>query len=522
MGNGVNPFVTGDVNAPSGINLMWNTWMPLPALVMAPVTLLAGPLAAFNSLITLATTLSGFAMYLAARRWVEGRPAAIAAGLAYGFAPYVLVHSYTGHANLALAFTPPLLLILLDVIVVEQTERPRTAGVWLGALALVQLFTTEEILASELVAAVVVVAWLALLHPRAVRSRIAHVVRCLGWALVVFVPVAAGPLWVQFFGPQVPTHPVTDTTFFITDLANVVLPTYSQGIDPGFAQSVALHYLGNSGEWAGYIGIPMLIVAVVTTVRCWRRPVVRIAALSAVTLLLVSFGSSLHVAGVDTHIPMPGWVLAHLPVFDNLTPARFGMYVALAMALLLAVAVDTMPRTRAAARVALVAAAALVAAYLPPIPFPTRAAPVPSFFTASPRPYANGATLLVLPFAHDFYSADAMRWQAAAGVSFAMPEGYVITRLPDGHAGTGPAPSAMQSLFVALADGERTAAQVTAGEEVAVAAEIAADGVSGIVLVDGTPHADQETQVVDAIATTIGGGRPTVEGGVTYWQLAAG
>src|SRR5271169_5115570 len=38
------PALTTDgMNAPQGISVMWNTFMPLPGVLLAPVTLLAGP-----------------------------------------------------------------------------------------------------------------------------------------------------------------------------------------------------------------------------------------------------------------------------------------------------------------------------------------------------------------------------------------------------------------------------------------------------------------------------------------------
>ncbi|MHB8718582.1 MAG: hypothetical protein ACYDAC_06790 [Candidatus Dormibacteria bacterium] len=519
IASGTDPLISHAIDAPTGVNLMWNTWMPLPSLLLWPVTALAGPLAAFDSLVTLAAALSAFAMFAVTRRWVRRRSAAVAAGLAYGFSPYVLVHAYTGHANLALAVTPPLLLLLLDSIVVRGSLPARRGGLWLGAVVLVQLFTTEELLASELVAAAVVLLWLAVLHPRQARRGAAHLARSLAWAMLVVVPVAAYPLWVQFFGPLALSHAVSDNAFYITDLANVVLPTDVQGVDPGFAQAVALHYLGNSGEWAGYVGLPMLAVATLTAGRLWSRPLVRAATLSSITLLLFSFGSSLHVAGVDTHIPMPGLLLAHLPVLNNLLPARFGVYVDLGTALLLALAVEALPRTRPAARAGLLGGVLLVVAYLPPLPFPTRAAPVPSFFTTSPHPYAPGATLLVLPFARDFDSADAMRWQAAGGFWFAMPEGYAITRLPGGGAGTGPPPSATSTLFSSLQEGRLTPAQVADGDLAAVVSELRREGVDGVVLVDGTPHADAIRTVVDAVVGRLGGTFGGDTGGALHWQI---
>ena len=45
-------------------------------------------------------------------------------------------------------------------------------------------------------------------------------------------------------------------------------------------------------------------------------------------------------------------------------------------------------------------------------------------------PMDAGADVLVVPFSHDFYSTQAVLWQAQAGMRFAMPEGYIINRAP--------------------------------------------------------------------------------------------
>src|SRR5215468_8515669 len=45
VAHGRNPLYFATMNAPAGVNGMWNTSLLLPALLLAPVTALAGPLA---------------------------------------------------------------------------------------------------------------------------------------------------------------------------------------------------------------------------------------------------------------------------------------------------------------------------------------------------------------------------------------------------------------------------------------------------------------------------------------------
>ena len=54
---------TAGMNAPPGINLMWNTPMLLPGVLLAPVTLLAGPQVSLTVLMTVGFAGSALAMF---------------------------------------------------------------------------------------------------------------------------------------------------------------------------------------------------------------------------------------------------------------------------------------------------------------------------------------------------------------------------------------------------------------------------------------------------------------------------
>ncbi len=509
-----NPLFTTNLIEPGGVNLMWNTWIPLPALLLSPLTLLLGPVASFDIAVTLGVALSAWCAYLAASRFLRRRLAAVLAGAAYGFSPFIFDQSYTGHSNMVIAVVPPLMLLLLDTILVRQTRSPRRAGLLFGALMTAQFFITEELLASETVMVIVGVACLALMHRREAATRWRYVVACLRWALALFIPLVAYPVWFQFFGPQVPHQLIPDKNFFVTDLLNVFLPSTAQGVEPSFARDIASHYAGNSGEWGGYVGIPMLAVVAWTAWRQWRRPLVRVLCISAAVAVVLSFGSTLHVGGTDTHIPLPAAILAHLPVLDNLVPARFAIYVALFTALLFGVFVDSLPSTRQSARVVVPATVLIAAAFVPPLPFPTRPAMTPAFFTASPAPLAPGSAVLVVPFSHDFYSTQAVLWQAEAGMWFSMPEGYIINRWPSGSAAQGPPPSVTGSTLVAIEGGAATAAGVSAQTRQEILVELRRWNIGAVVLGPLGHHAaDMRTFLADLL-----GARPVDRDGVAVWS----
>src|SRR6202042_2932651 len=103
------PALTTDaMNAPQGISVMWNTFMPLPGMLLAPGTLPAGPQASLTVLMTAGFAGSALAMFAVLRRWGASRTAAALGGGVYGFSP-ALVQSSLGHYDLQFAVLPPLI-----------------------------------------------------------------------------------------------------------------------------------------------------------------------------------------------------------------------------------------------------------------------------------------------------------------------------------------------------------------------------------------------------------------------------
>ena len=101
-------LITVGMNAPQGVSVMWNTFMLLPGMLLAPVTLLAGPQASLTALMTVGFAGSALAMIAVLRRWGASIPAAALGGGVYGFSP-ALILSSLGHYDLQFAVLPPLI-----------------------------------------------------------------------------------------------------------------------------------------------------------------------------------------------------------------------------------------------------------------------------------------------------------------------------------------------------------------------------------------------------------------------------
>jgi hypothetical protein len=421
LAHGHDLLVTHHLNYPDGVNLMWNTSLPLPGLLLAPVTDIWGAVFTFNLLLVLSYGLSAWCAYLAIRRFAPGHLAAAVGGLVYGFSPAMRVQSH--HLHMSLAFLVPLILLAVHEILVRQRHSPWLAGAGLGLMAGAQLLIGEELLAMTGLLAFALFLLLVLANLRRLRERWAYAAKAFAVALTLCSAIIVWPLSVQFDGPQ-RIHGDIQKTNYSNDLQSFILPGWPQAMTwDGAGQLVDEFAGGNSA----YLGLPLLLVLVVLGVR-WRSSGVVRAGLALMALAAVlSLGPTLLVGGRDTGIPLPWAFFEHLPLLPSLIPARLAQLTALFAGLLLAVFLQAVWQEGGWRRWASVAVALFVLAPLwPSGTIEASRVPTPAFFTGpAVRSLPRDSVVLVLPWAYR-RTALAMTWQAEAGLRYRMPGGYFI------------------------------------------------------------------------------------------------
>src|SRR6266851_3564958 len=482
LSHGLNPLLTSYLDFPDGINLMWQTSVPLLGLLLAPVTLTLGPIFAYNLLMTASMALGAWCGFLAFRRHVMRPWAAATGGLLFGFSPYVLGQSL-GHPHVGVVFICPLMLIAFEEAVVRQRRSPWRLGAMVGALAAAQLLISEEMLLTQMLLAAMALAILIRLRPDNVRMRAAYVLKVLGVAAGILTLVAAWPLSTQFFGPQAVLGTLPASNVFVTDVAGLLLPTSLQAIAPSALTAVTDRFSGSQYEAGTFIGLPLLALLVLAVMRHWRAPVVQVASMLAALAIALSLGVTFHLDGVTTGIPA-GLLVAVLVDRWNFASRR---------------------QTMAAGAVAVLALLSL----LPRIPFVTSPTNVPAYFSAGAvSPLPTDSVALVVPYAHQFESR-AMLWQLSADLRFKMPEGYANRPGP----ALDPAPTMLGHDLMAMQQGAR-APDVSATYRAAALAELRRWQVKAVVL---GPMADEDRML--EFLTAIMGTTPTQNGGVYLWSL---
>jgi hypothetical protein len=537
--HGQNPTFTNYIDYPSGVNLMWNTSVLLPGVVLGPLTELAGFVLSYNVLMTVGVALSAWTAYMLTRRYVSSQVAAGVGGALYGFSPLMTAHSL-GHPQLTVAFLPPILLLLLDEIVRVQRRRPYVWGFLLGLTAAAQLLTGEELLAITALVGFFLVCLAAVLCRDQVRPRVRHAILGLATAAVTFAVLAAVPIGFQFFGPQHVTGAAHVSNTYVSDALSFFVPTRLMLLAPPSAVSLSNRFSGNAVEANSYVGLLLAVLLIFIAVRYWRRLEVRLAALVSALIAILSMGMTIHFAGKNTGIPvfvfalafvlllrsLAGWLMLFLtfvgwlamsrfPVLSNILPARLMLLFYLLAGLLIALWLDEMKAWRPQMRwLGGLAAAASLALVLPALPYPSSPATVPAFFVAGAASrIPEGSVALVVPFS---MSGDvrAMIWQEQAGMRFRMPEGYAF--IPDiGPRGQrlSPPPSVTQTQVIVVAQGR--AAPLTPQTRQQILSELKSWQVQTVIIGPMT----NEQQEIDLFTSLFGQAPQPADGVYVWWGV---
>ena len=302
-----NPWATRAIAAPVGVQLGLHALMPLPGVLLAPVTLIFGPSASYNLLSIALPGLLCYATYRVARLWLRSQPGAIAAGAFFGLSSMLVWRSWY-HLNLALGelFIP----IALEAAV-RLTRRPgwRQAvilGVVLGAAVL----TDQEMAVLVIIVAVLTLApWLLRrTAPGPVVKQSVAKLRAAGLAAVVAL-VLASPQLIAIMR-QARSGGMTSPPGSL----QASYRGYSGSLPDMFAPSprIADFGLGHLGfifhgplsDGVPTFGLLLSVLAVAGTAAQWRRVSTRLLALCWLACAALALGPVLR-AGPHLLIPVP-------------------------------------------------------------------------------------------------------------------------------------------------------------------------------------------------------------------------
>jgi hypothetical protein len=479
-----NPLFSSALNAPAGVNVMWNTALLPLAVVCSPLTAAVGPFATVGVLFILSPALSATTAFLVLRRLTRHSTGAALGSAMYGFGPFFV--GQFGHLHLLFAVFPPLLVLFGHRLLVAGTDHPVRLGVWLGAVTGVQLLISEELVVLCTIAVVVALFWLAVVNYRelsAFQRRWRTTATALGWAAGVGAAVVAIPLGYEFFGRQALPHGVRPGTAR-ADLASLVRPSLLQHFASHESIAANLHYPANGAENTAYLGWPLLCAIAVICV--WgivrRERFILWWAPTFASLIVLSLGSPISINGHD--IGRGPWALVRrLPLVGGAQPVRFSLLVTLMVAALIA---WLLARCRGWHLMVLTAiSAAMLLPLLPAHPAVANRIPVtPAFFTSEAvEQIPTGAITVVLPQAA-FPRVNGMVYQIRSGLRFDLVGGYSVFEV---HGRSSYVP-VLPDFVNLLRKVDRTGQLPDPAEVAAAHASVSGSGVRYIVITDHTLH----------------------------------
>ena len=328
IAHGQNPLFAHVIRAPAGHSLAWVTTVPPVALLGTPLTLAAGPIAAFNILTAIALPLSAWAAFVLCRRLTRQFLPSAAGGVVFGFSAYQMNHVMAGQLNLAYSLLVP----ILGYLVVRWREHSisvRAFMILAGLTMAVQFYLFLETFA-DLTAILAVALILGIvLAGRAARPAVLlltkHLLVAYGIALALALPYLVYALTMSTPNLKLTTKP---------DLASLVVPRRGSAAGIGWLQHLAAR--PDMSSAAVYIGIPLLLLALVLALTSWSSRIVRFLTCMLVFIVVASLGPSIYLEGHRVG-NLPWNALWSLPILRNAYPARLMLFAYLVLAVATAV-----------------------------------------------------------------------------------------------------------------------------------------------------------------------------------------
>jgi hypothetical protein len=422
--HGQNPILAHSVWPPVGLNLAWVSSIPGLAIAFAPVTLLAGPVAAYNVASILMPALAAWTAFLLCRYLTRSFWPALAGGYLFGFSSYML-GQLEGHMHVSSVFLLPLAaLVVLRYLEGSLTGRGLTwrLGLLLAAQILLStevLFTLTLALAAALVGAFAFVP--------SMRARLRTLPQPLVGAYLI-AGVITSPL-LGYAVAHFQRESINKPADFPADLVNLLVPTRLTALSTGWTHNTSVLFAGNTAENGAYLGLPLIVILVIFAWTKRGSAQARLLTLLIGLGVLCELGTALHTRG-DRHLALPWRIVSGLPGFDNVLPVRLSVYVALAASVAAAwwAASAAAPRW---ARAGLVTTAVIAIAPAFWIDAWHTRPNRPAFFsTGIYKKYLEpNETVLLLPYPS---LSGSMLWQAEAGFRFRAADASLSPVIPDG------------------------------------------------------------------------------------------
>jgi hypothetical protein len=327
--HGLNPLFSHQIMAPGGVSLAWATTTPTVSLLMWPLTATVGPIAAFNLSLIFAPPASAWAAFILARRLTGKFWPALFAGPVFGFCAYEISHEASGQPNL----TVTLLIPLIAYLVLRWWDGSlgrRGFLIWMALALAAEFYTFVEAFTDLTLIAPIALIIGYVVAARDTRPKVVRLAVDCVIAYVGSIVLAAPYLYVALVNRPDSFH--VPTPQFWVDVAGVVVPRTNRLLGMTWLAPVAGHVVTPTI----YVGIPLLLLFALVAVFHWSNRLVRLLVPLYVVIFLLALGQRLLVDGKQV-VTLPWGYIWDLPLLDSAESQRLMDFGQLVLALLLAI-----------------------------------------------------------------------------------------------------------------------------------------------------------------------------------------
>jgi hypothetical protein len=334
-----NPFLSDYMFYPYVMDLRLHTLILAPALLMLPIQLLFGSIAALNIYVLVSFALAGFGAYILSKLYIKSRLASFLAAIIYAFNTYVISHTY-GHFNLTTTWPIPFIIYFLEKL--YNTKKARYALY----SSFGYIFLVYSDLQYAIFTALLIILWLIwkiLVIIKTKQSAFLFIKPI--FLFLFFITIGLYPLFSLITSGlnNNLTKPIQEALeFYSPDILSYVIPpqgTITNDIIAKYDSRLAKTSFSQP-EWATYLGLAVIIFIPLIVLRViWKRENDFIFWFFIFFIFFIfSLGPELHYfANQDTGVILPYNYIHNLP-FLNLTrvPVRFLIIALLAISILIA------------------------------------------------------------------------------------------------------------------------------------------------------------------------------------------
>ncbi|MFA5157016.1 MAG: hypothetical protein WC532_06460 [Candidatus Omnitrophota bacterium] len=324
---------------PEGSSLLFQAFSFYNLFIAVILKQFISPVFAYNLLILSTFVLSGIGAFLLVRYLTKDPFAAAVGGFIFAFNPSHFAHSLH-HIELAtIQFIPFFVLYFIKALRYNSKKDLFLAGLFfaLNSVSSLYYFVLGVIF--------VCLGYVYLVF----RRRRFFLPDALKKSVLTLLPAVLilGP-WLFKMAKVGLNHPETaglrNPDIFVIDLLALIVPhPYHALADSSIFQYINTRFTGNPWEQTGYLGI-ISIVLVILAFKGIKKQAAKYF-LAALPFLALSMGTSVHIFGWQSSIPLPYALMKHIPLLSVMhTPSRAIVYVYLFWAVIVSFAIKYLYR----------------------------------------------------------------------------------------------------------------------------------------------------------------------------------